>query len=131
LVLQSLKISLKTQQVERNELTELQQFTQDLNAQLLNSVSRFIYNSWEPEYRWELHFGSLSIEVYPSSGGLTTYLDTNRRANTSNHPNNMRLYSYFIILLFLYYFWLWSYYNQPTGIEKVKVVSTPATTLKD
>jgi curli production assembly/transport component CsgF len=65
---------------ERNELTELQQFTQDLNAQLLNSgIKIFIYATvWE---RWniggELHFGSLSIEVYPSSGGLTVdILDT-------------------------------------------------------
>jgi curli production assembly/transport component CsgF len=33
----------KDKQVERNELTELQQFTQDLNAQLLNSVSRSLF----------------------------------------------------------------------------------------
>jgi hypothetical protein len=45
----------------------------------LNSVSRSLFATvWE---RWniggELHFGSLSIEVYPSSGGLTVdILDT-------------------------------------------------------
>jgi curli production assembly/transport component CsgF len=33
----------KDKQVERNELTELQQFTQDLNSQLLNSVSRSLF----------------------------------------------------------------------------------------
>jgi hypothetical protein len=40
-------------------------------------------------------------------------------------------YSYSYATLF-YYFWLWSLYNQPTGIEK-KVIgeSTPATLLKD
>jgi hypothetical protein len=47
----------KDKQVERNELTELQQFTQDLNAQLVE-VSRSLYATvWE---RWniggELHF---------------------------------------------------------------------------
>jgi curli production assembly/transport component CsgF len=73
----------KDKQVERNELTELQQFTQDLNAQLLNSVSRSLFTNslGTMEYRWELHFGSLSIEVYPSSGGLTVdILDTKQES---------------------------------------------------
>jgi hypothetical protein len=48
----------KDKQVERNELTELQQFTQDLNAQLEFGIKIFIYATvWE---RWniggELHF---------------------------------------------------------------------------
>jgi curli production assembly/transport component CsgG len=41
-------------------------------------------------------------------------------------------YSYSYATLF-YYFWLWSLYNQPTGIEKKAFIgeSTPATLLKD
>jgi curli production assembly/transport component CsgF len=43
-------------------------------------------------------FGSLSVEVYPSSGGLTVdILDTKTgEQNTSNlQINNMRLYNFF------------------------------------
>jgi curli production assembly/transport component CsgF len=73
----------KDKQVERNELTELQQFTQDLNSQLLNSVSRSLFT--QQFERWNIGrsytFGSLSIEVYPSSGGLTVdILDTKQES---------------------------------------------------
>jgi curli production assembly/transport component CsgF len=70
----------KDKQVEVNELTELQQFTQDLNAQLLNSVSRSLFTQQfgnDGISVGSYTFGSLSIEVYPSSGGLTIdILDT-------------------------------------------------------
>jgi hypothetical protein len=43
----------KDKQVERNELTELQQFTQDLNAQLLRYQDLYLRNSLGTmEYRW-------------------------------------------------------------------------------
>jgi hypothetical protein len=51
-------------------------------------IKIFIY----PTERWNIGgsytFGSLSIEVYPSSGGLTVDIleHKNRRANTNNHP---------------------------------------------
>jgi curli production assembly/transport component CsgF len=59
----------KDKQVERNELTELQQFTQDLNSQLLNSVSRSLFTQQfvgnDGISVGSYTFGSLSIEVYP------------------------------------------------------------------
>jgi hypothetical protein len=42
----------KDKQVERNELTELQQFTQDLNSTIEFSIKIFIYPTvWE---RWNI-----------------------------------------------------------------------------
>jgi hypothetical protein len=73
-------------------------------------------------------FGSLSIEVYPSSGGLTVdILDTKNR-NTSNHPKlTICDYTVTSLLLFFIISGCGAYYNQPTGIEKAVIgESTPA-----
>jgi curli production assembly/transport component CsgF len=53
----------KDKQVERNELTELQQFTQDLNAQLLNSVSRSLFT--QQFGNDGISVGSYTLVVYP------------------------------------------------------------------
>jgi curli production assembly/transport component CsgF len=70
----------KDQELQRDELTELQQFTADLNSQLLSSVSRSLFTQQfgtEGISVGSYVFGSLSVEVYPSSGGLTVdILDT-------------------------------------------------------
>jgi curli production assembly/transport component CsgF len=69
----------KDKQVERNELTELQQFTQDLNAQLLNRYQDlYLRNSLGND---GISVGSYTLVVYPlrfiPSGGLTVdILDT-------------------------------------------------------
>jgi curli production assembly/transport component CsgF len=52
----------KDKQVERNELTELQQF-QDLNAQLLNSVSRSLFT--QQFGNDGISVGSYTLVVYP------------------------------------------------------------------
>jgi curli production assembly/transport component CsgF len=47
----------KDKQVERNELTELQQFTQDLNSTIEFSIKIFIATVWERRnIGGELHF---------------------------------------------------------------------------
>jgi curli production assembly/transport component CsgF len=53
----------KDKQVERNELTELQQFTQDLNSQLLNSVSRSLFT--QQFGNDGISVGSYTLVVYP------------------------------------------------------------------
>lgn len=60
--------------------TELESFTENLNSQLLNLVSRSLFtqqfgNNGISEGSYT--FGSLSVEIYPSDGGLTvSILDT-------------------------------------------------------
>jgi curli production assembly/transport component CsgF len=58
--------------------TDLEKFADQLNSQLLSQISRLYTQQFaQKDYRKELYFGSLSVEVYPSSGGLTVdILDT-------------------------------------------------------
>ena len=66
--------------------TELENFTQNLNSQLLNLVSRSLFtqqfgNNGISEGSYT--FGSLAVEIYPSNGGLTvSILDTNTGEQT-------------------------------------------------
>lgn len=70
----------KDTSIQATDLTELEQFTKDLNTQLLSSVSRSLFTQQfgtEGISVGSYVFGSLSVEVYPSSGGLTVdILDT-------------------------------------------------------
>jgi curli production assembly/transport component CsgF len=70
----------KDKVAERDELTELQQFTEDLNSQLLSAVSRSLFTQQfgtEGISAGSYTFGSLAVEIYPSSAGLTVdILDT-------------------------------------------------------
>lgn len=69
----------------KEELSELEQFTENLNTQLLNQVSRQLFTQQFGEGISEgsYTFGSLAIEVYPSSNGLTiSILDTNTGEQT-------------------------------------------------
>lgn len=60
--------------------TELERFTANLNSQLLNQVSSSLFAQQFGTKGITVgtyNFGSLSVEVYPSSGGLTVdILDT-------------------------------------------------------
>jgi curli production assembly/transport component CsgF len=72
----------KDKQVERNELTELQQF-QDLNAQLLNSVSRSLFT--QQFGNDGISVGSYTLVVYPLrfillQEGLPLILDTKQES---------------------------------------------------
>lgn len=65
----------------REEESDLKKFTENLNSQLLNQVSRSLFTqqfgadgNLEPG---TYTFGSLSVEIFPSSDGLViTILDT-------------------------------------------------------
>ncbi|CAM3604848.1 curli production assembly/transport component CsgF [Flavobacterium gelidilacus] len=71
---------LKDDGIETDKKTELEKFIDNLNSQLLNQVSRSLFaeqfgNDGISEGTYT--FGSLSIDVYPSDGGLTiSILDT-------------------------------------------------------
>ena len=71
---------LKDTGIETDQETELERFINNLNSQLLNQVSRSLFaeqfgNDGISEGTYT--FGSLSIDVYPSEGGLTiSILDT-------------------------------------------------------
>ncbi|MFT5964644.1 MAG: curli production assembly/transport component CsgF [Flavobacterium sp.] len=60
--------------------TELEKFTEQLNSQLLSQISRSLYTQQfgsQGLSEGSYIFGSLSVEIYPSSGGLTVdILDT-------------------------------------------------------
>lgn len=60
--------------------TEIERFTENLNNQLLNQVSRSLFTQQFGEEgisEGNYVFGSLSVEVYQSTGGLTiNILDT-------------------------------------------------------
>lgn len=64
----------------QTDKTELEQFAENLNSQLLNQVSRSLFTQQFGEdgiSEGNYVFGSLSVEVYQSTGGLTiNILDT-------------------------------------------------------
>jgi len=76
----------KEPEEEREELTELEQFTADLNRQLLNQLSRQLFNDEFGDESFEegtFTFGSLFVEIAPGSGGLNIdILDTNTGEKT-------------------------------------------------
>ena len=63
-----------------DDQSELDQFTEDLNRQLLNSISRQLFTDTfgnEGLQPGNFTFGSLSLEIFPSSDGLViNILDT-------------------------------------------------------
>jgi curli production assembly/transport component CsgF len=65
---------------DREEDSELERFTENLNSQLLNLVSRSLFNDQFDDgglAEGTYTFGSLSIDIFPSSEGLViTILDT-------------------------------------------------------
>jgi curli production assembly/transport component CsgF len=71
---------LKDSGIDVEKKSELEKFVDNLNSQLLNQVSRSLFSQQfgndgitEGTYT----FGSLSVDVYPSEGGLTiSILDT-------------------------------------------------------
>ena len=71
----------------REEESDLKKFTENLNSQLLNQVSRSLFTqqfgadgNLEPG---TYTFGSLSVEIFPSSEGLViTILDTDTGEQT-------------------------------------------------
>lgn len=77
----------KDKSLERVEKTELEKFTESLNSQLLNQITRSLFTQQfgasgltEGSYT----FGSLSVDIYPSDGGLSvTILDTNTGEQTT------------------------------------------------
>ncbi len=73
--------SFKAPQNDRENLSELEQFTESLNRQLLSEVSRnLFYNQFGEGKLTEgrYTFGSLAIDIYPSEDGLVIdILDTN------------------------------------------------------
>ncbi|MDQ7962178.1 MULTISPECIES: curli production assembly/transport component CsgF [Flavobacterium] len=77
---------LKDNTVTTKTKTELESFTENLNSQLLNLVSRSLFtqqfgNNGISEGSYT--FGSLSVEIFPSENGLTvTILDTNTGEQT-------------------------------------------------
>jgi len=66
--------------------TDLQKFTEQLNSQLLSQISRSLYTQQfgnQGLSAGSYTFGSLSVEIYPSLGGLTVdILDTNTGEQT-------------------------------------------------
>lgn len=62
------------------EKTELEQFRDQLNSQLLGQISRSLFTQQfgtDALSAGSYTFGSLAVEIYPSSGGLTVdILDT-------------------------------------------------------
>ncbi len=71
---------------DREEDSELDRFTENLNSQLLNLVSRSLFNDQFDDgglAEGTYTFGSLSIEIFPSSDGLViTILDTDTGEQT-------------------------------------------------
>lgn len=71
---------LKDNAVDTDKKSEIDKFIDNLNSQLLNQVSRSLFtqqfgNNGISEGTYT--FGSLSVDVYPSDGGLTiSILDT-------------------------------------------------------
>lgn len=67
-------------------VTELERFVNNLNSQLLSQISRSLFTQQfgtEGISEGSYTFGSLSVEVYPSEGGLTIdILDTSTGEQT-------------------------------------------------
>jgi len=70
----------------REETSDLEQFTDNLNSQLLNLVSRSLFTDQFGDgglTPGTYTFGTLSIEIFPSSEGLViTILDTDTGEQT-------------------------------------------------
>lgn len=77
----------------RKEKTQLEQFTENLNSQLLNQLARSLF---EDQFGTDgisegvFNFGSLSVEIFPSNLGLVvSILDTTTGEQTQVIiPNN-------------------------------------------
>lgn len=71
---------------ERDETSDLERFTDNLNSQLLNLVSRSLFTDQFGDgglTPGTYTFGTLSIEIFPSSEGLViTILDTDTGEQT-------------------------------------------------
>ncbi|MFZ0490393.1 MAG: curli production assembly/transport component CsgF [Salegentibacter sp.] len=71
---------------DRQPLSELDQFTQSLNSQLLGQVSRRLFTDQFGETGitpGTYSFGSLAVDIYPSNEGLViNILDTNTGEQT-------------------------------------------------
>ncbi len=71
--------------LNREELTELERFQQDLNRQILGSLSRTVFNSQLGEGLQEGTFaiGDLALEIYETPEGLViNILDTSTGEQT-------------------------------------------------
>lgn len=70
----------------REELSELERFTQSLNSQLLGQVSRSAFTREFGESGLKpgtYSFGSLAVDIYPSNEGLViNIIDTNTGEQT-------------------------------------------------
>ncbi|MDT0689561.1 curli assembly protein CsgF [Salegentibacter sp. F188] len=70
----------------REQLSEMERFTQSLNSQLLGQVSRSAFTSQFGEEGLSpgtYSFGSLAVDIYPSNEGLViNILDTNTGEQT-------------------------------------------------
>jgi curli production assembly/transport component CsgF len=70
----------------REQLSELEQFTQNLNSQLLGQVSRSMFTREFGEEGLSpgtYSFGSLAVDIYPSNEGLViNIIDTNTGEQT-------------------------------------------------
>lgn len=70
----------KDKATAKDERSEIERFTENLNTQLLNQVSRSLFAQQFGDNgisEGNYVFGSLSVEVYQSTGGLTiNILDT-------------------------------------------------------
>lgn len=71
---------------DKEQLSELERFTESLNSQLLGQVSRSMFTRQFGEDGLSpgtYSFGSLAIDIYPSSEGLViNILDTNTGEQT-------------------------------------------------
>jgi curli production assembly/transport component CsgF len=70
----------KDKATAKDDRSELERFTENLNSQLLNQVARSLFTQQFGQdgiSEGNYVFGSLSVEVYQSTGGLTiNILDT-------------------------------------------------------
>lgn len=78
--------SFKDPAAKREEKTELEQFTESLNSQILGQVTRNMFTSQFGQNGLKegtYSFGSLALDIYPSNEGLViNILDTNTGEQT-------------------------------------------------